>query len=81
MTQPVLVAGARTPVGKLLGSLSALPAPELAGRAIAAALERAEITGRGSSPRRPVKRPSRPGHASRLGVSMDGTQRARSSAS
>ena len=44
MTQPVLVAGARTPVGKLLGSLSALPA-ELAGRAIAAALERAGITG------------------------------------
>jgi len=45
VTQPVLVAGARTPVGKLLGSLSALPAPELAGRAIAAALERAGITG------------------------------------
>ena len=45
MTQPVLVAGARTPVGKLLGSLSALTAPELAGRAIAAALERAGITG------------------------------------
>jgi len=45
VTQPVLVAGARTPVGKLLGSLSALTAPELAGRAIAAALERAGITG------------------------------------
>ena len=45
MTQPVLAAGARTPVGKLLGSLSALTAPELAGRAIAAALERAGITG------------------------------------
>ena len=45
MTRPVLVAGARTPVGKLLGSLSALTAPELAGRAIAAALERAGITG------------------------------------
>ncbi len=45
MPQPVLAAGARTPVGKLLGSLSALSAPELAGRAIAAALERAGITG------------------------------------
>ena len=29
----------------------------------------------------PVKRPSRPGHASRLGVAMDGTQRTRSGAS
>ena len=29
----------------------------------------------------PVKRPSRPGHAGRLGVSMEGAQRARSSAS
>ena len=45
MQQPVLVAGARTPIGKLLGSLSALSAPELAGGAIAAALERAGITG------------------------------------
>jgi acetyl-CoA C-acetyltransferase len=45
MPQPVLVAGARTPIGKLLGSLSALSAPELAGRAIAAALARAGITG------------------------------------
>ncbi len=45
MAQPVLVAGARTPVGKLLGALSPLSAPELAGRAIAAALERAGITG------------------------------------
>jgi acetyl-CoA C-acetyltransferase len=45
MPQPVLVAGARTPIGKLLGSLSTLPAPVLAGTAIAAALERAGITG------------------------------------
>jgi acetyl-CoA C-acetyltransferase len=45
MPQPVLVAGARTPIGKLLGSLSTLPAPALAGTAIAAALERAGITG------------------------------------
>jgi len=38
MPQPVLVAGARTPIGKL-------PAPELAGTAIRAVLERAGITG------------------------------------
>jgi acetyl-CoA C-acetyltransferase len=45
MPQPVLVAGARTPIGKLLGSLSSLPAPALGGLAIGAALERAGITG------------------------------------
>ena len=45
MAQPVLVAGARTPIGKLLGSLSALSAPDLAGAAISAALARAGITG------------------------------------
>jgi acetyl-CoA C-acetyltransferase len=45
MRQPVLVAGARTPIGKLLGSLSALTAPDLAGAAISAALDRAGITG------------------------------------
>jgi acetyl-CoA C-acetyltransferase len=45
MPQPVLVAGARTPIGKLLGPLSALSAPELAGHAITAALARAGITG------------------------------------
>jgi acetyl-CoA C-acetyltransferase len=45
MPQPVLVAGARTPIGKLLGSLSACPAPDLAGVAISAALDRAGITG------------------------------------
>jgi acetyl-CoA C-acetyltransferase len=43
--QPVLVAGARTPIGKLLGSLSACSAPDLAGMAIGAALGRAGITG------------------------------------
>jgi acetyl-CoA C-acetyltransferase len=43
--QPVLVAGARTPIGKLLGSLSALSAPDLGAAAIRAALERAGITG------------------------------------
>jgi acetyl-CoA C-acetyltransferase len=45
MPQPVLVAGARTPIGKLLGSLSALPAPALGGIAVEAALRRAGITG------------------------------------
>jgi acetyl-CoA C-acetyltransferase len=45
MAQPVLVAGARTPIGKMLGSLSGLTAPELGGTAVRAALERARITG------------------------------------
>ena len=45
MPQPVLVAGMRTPIGKLLGSLSALPAPDLASVAIRAALNRAGIAG------------------------------------
>jgi acetyl-CoA C-acetyltransferase len=45
MPQPVLVAGARTPIGKLLGALAALPAPALGGVAIEAALARAGIAG------------------------------------
>src|SRR6516164_6769967 len=45
LAQPVLVAGARTPIGRLVGSLSTIPAPALAGAAIRAALERAGITG------------------------------------
>jgi acetyl-CoA C-acetyltransferase len=45
MAQPVLVAGARTPIGKMLGSLAGLTAPELGGTAVRAALERAGITG------------------------------------
>ncbi|MCB1705908.1 MAG: acetyl-CoA C-acyltransferase [Halioglobus sp.] len=40
----VIVAGARTPMGGLLGSLSAVPAPELAATAIAATLERSGIS-------------------------------------
>jgi acetyl-CoA C-acetyltransferase len=44
MPQPVLVAGARTPIGRLLGSLSSQSAPDLAGVAIRAALQRAGIT-------------------------------------
>jgi acetyl-CoA C-acetyltransferase len=45
MPQPVLVAGARTPIGKLLGALAPRTAAELAGAAIAAALDRAGIPG------------------------------------
>src|SRR5712691_1037235 len=45
MSQPVIVAGARTPIGKLLGALSSLPAPELGGIAIRAALSRAGLRG------------------------------------
>ena len=45
MPQPVIVAGARTPVGKLNGALSTLSAAQLGGHAIAAALARAGIAG------------------------------------
>ena len=45
MSQPVLVAGARTPIGKMLGGLSRLQAPALGGTVIRAALERAGVTG------------------------------------
>jgi acetyl-CoA C-acetyltransferase len=45
MPQPVLVAGARTPIGRLLGSLSSLPATALGAAAVRAALQRAGITG------------------------------------
>jgi acetyl-CoA C-acetyltransferase len=45
MQQPVIVAGARTPIGKFLGSLSSLSAPALGGLAVRAALGRAGITG------------------------------------
>jgi acetyl-CoA C-acetyltransferase len=40
---PVIVAAARTPIGKFLGSLAPLPAPELGAVAIRAALERAGV--------------------------------------
>jgi acetyl-CoA C-acetyltransferase len=40
---PVIVAAARTPIGKFLGSLSTLSAPELGAVAIRAALERAGL--------------------------------------
>jgi acetyl-CoA C-acetyltransferase len=45
MPQPVLVAGARTPIGRLLGSLSSQSAAALGGVAVRAALDRAGITG------------------------------------
>ncbi|MFC4057458.1 acetyl-CoA C-acetyltransferase [Planomonospora corallina] len=43
MPGSVIVAGARTPIGRLLGSLSGLSAAELGGIAIKAALERAGV--------------------------------------
>jgi acetyl-CoA C-acetyltransferase len=43
MSGSVIVAGARTPIGKLLGSLSSLKAVDLGGIAIKAALERAGV--------------------------------------
>src|SRR5579875_3591659 len=45
MPGSVIVSGARTPIGKLLGSLGDLPAVDLGGVAIEAALSRAGITG------------------------------------
>ncbi|MGH3244594.1 MAG: acetyl-CoA C-acyltransferase [Trebonia sp.] len=45
MPQPVLVAGARTPIGKMSGSLSGLAVPALGGSAVRAALDRAGLTG------------------------------------
>jgi acetyl-CoA C-acetyltransferase len=42
-TQPVICAGARTPIGRFGGALSSLRAVELGGHAIAAACERASL--------------------------------------
>jgi acetyl-CoA C-acetyltransferase len=44
MTSGWLISGARTPVGRYLGGLSHLTAPQLAGHAIRAAIERAQST-------------------------------------
>ena len=41
----VIVSGARTPIGRFQGTLSAIPAAELGGVAIKAAVERAGIDG------------------------------------
>ena len=43
MPGSVVVAGARTPIGKLSGALAGLGAADLGGAAVAAALERAEV--------------------------------------
>ena len=43
MSGSVIVAGARTPIGKMSGALSSLSAAELGGHAIAAALDRAGV--------------------------------------
>src|SRR5690625_6747226 len=40
---PVIVGAARTPIGRFLGGLSSLPATELGGIAIRAALERSGV--------------------------------------
>jgi acetyl-CoA C-acetyltransferase len=45
MPEPVIVSGARTPVGRLLGTLKDFSATDLGGLAIKAALTRAGITG------------------------------------
>ncbi len=44
MPKTVVLGAARTPFGKLGGGLSSLPATELGGKAIEAALERAEVS-------------------------------------
>ena len=45
MSASVIVAGARTPIGKLLGGLKDKTAAELGGVAIAGALEKAGVSG------------------------------------
>ncbi|HEX3814155.1 MAG TPA: acetyl-CoA C-acetyltransferase [Mycobacteriales bacterium] len=45
MTGSVIVSGARTPIGRLLGSLAGFSASQLGGIAVKAALERAGLTG------------------------------------
>jgi acetyl-CoA C-acetyltransferase len=41
--EPVIVSAARTPIGKFLGGLAPLSAPELGAAAIKAALERSKV--------------------------------------
>jgi acetyl-CoA C-acetyltransferase len=45
MTQSVIVAGARTPIGRLLGGLKSLSGSDLGGLAIKGALEKAGVSG------------------------------------
>ena len=42
--QPVILSARRTPIGRFLGGLSRVPAPELGACAIAAALEDASVS-------------------------------------
>src|SRR5688500_20378559 len=42
--QPVIVSAARTPIGKFLGALSSLSAPDLGAAAIKAALQRSGVS-------------------------------------
>ncbi|HSH11269.1 MAG TPA: acetyl-CoA C-acyltransferase, partial [Ilumatobacter sp.] len=44
MSGSVIVAGARTPIGKMSGALSSLSAADLGGLAIAEALKRAGVS-------------------------------------
>ena len=44
MDSTVILAAARTPIGRFNGALADIPATDLAGTAIRAALERAEST-------------------------------------
>jgi acetyl-CoA C-acetyltransferase len=44
LPEPVIVAGARTPIGRFGGALASFTAMELGGHAIAAALERAGVS-------------------------------------
>src|SRR6185436_7326561 len=44
MAGSVILAGARTPIGKLSGAFASLPATDLVGFAIAAALQRAGVS-------------------------------------
>src|SRR4051812_1054330 len=44
MTQSVIVAGARTPIGRLLGGLKSLSGSDLGGLAIKGALDKAGVT-------------------------------------
>ena len=45
MPQSVIVAGARTPIGRLLGGLKSLSGSDLGGHAIKGALEKAGVSG------------------------------------
>jgi len=45
MSENVIVAGARTPIGKFLGGLSSFSAMDLGGFALAEALKRAGVSG------------------------------------